>query len=219
MYKTEDSIDEINKYFGTSYPRTIVIPDFGLDKPSVFPMPSSIYSLAELMRFVWRIQEEGFIVNIQDLSRLDEPTNYRIWFNLEEGMIECPFGQISQSAASGYLEGTTLEYCLIYSIGEWCKFGKYIKQNIAWRRIRDVRQPNVKWEGYYFIDGNEILLYRIHDLDYFNLEMVDYAGDVLMLEMPETYFLADVKQQATMMMYSKIISIVKQKTIYNLKNH
>ncbi len=218
MYKTEDSIDEINKYFGTSYPRVDVIPDFGLGKPNVFPMPKSIYRLEELMRFVWRIQEEGFLVNIQDLNGLDKPSDYRIWFNLEEGMIECPFGQISQGAASGILRGTSLEYCLIYSIGEWCKFGKYIKQNITWRRIRDVRRPNIKWEGYLDIDGNEILLYRIHDLDYFHLEMVELTGEVIMIEMTEKHFLPDVKMDAEMMMYSRIANIVKDPNTYNLKN-
>lgn len=143
MHSARDCINAINEYFGTDYTETEVIPDMGHGKPHTFTKPS-LRNLGEILRFVWRIQEEGFIVNIQDLNRLDKHPDYRIWFNVADGMIECPFGQISQGAAGGYLEGTTLEYCLLYSISEWCKYNKHIKQNVIWRRVRN---RDVKWRA------------------------------------------------------------------------
>lgn len=214
MYKLEDCIKTINEYFGTDYRVVDVVPDFGLGKPHRFPKPS-IHRLEEIMRFIWRIQEEGFIVNIQDLRTLDKYPEYRIWFNLMENMVECPFGQISQGAAGGYLEGSSLECCLLYSISEWCKFNKYIKQNVTWRRIRD---KDVKYTGCIDVDGEEIVLYRIHDLDYLHIEYVELDGNVCMVEMPENFMMNEVKIAAESMMYGCITSIAKNPSKFNLKN-
>jgi len=208
MIRIEDRINTINEYFGTDYSVTDVVHD----KSHTFPKPS-IYQFSEILRFVHRIRDEGFIVNIQDLNPLDRPPEYKIWFNLTEGMIECPFGHISQGTAHGHLECTTLVHCLLYSISEWCKYNKCVKQNIVWHRSR-----NAKWEGYAQVGDREILIYRIHDLDYFHLEYVDLNKQIYMSDMPESYYIDDVKSDAQSMMYSSIVSIFDDPENYNLKN-
>lgn len=73
-------------------------------------------------------------------------------------------------------------------------------------------------EGCIRIGDREILIYRIHDLDYFHLEYVELNKDVYMIEMPESHYIDDVKNVAESMMHSRIVSISNDPETYNLKN-
>lgn len=203
MYTSKASIDEINKYFGTTYTARI---------------NSYIYDIEELMRLVWRISELGFVVNIQDLNSIDKPHDFRIWFNYRHethGLVECPFGQIAQSSAVGILEGNSLSYCLLYSIGEWCKYNKLYDCEIIWRRNRGF--DGVMRTGSLAVGDKQHLLYRIHDTDHFYLEYRDFDGTHVMSEMPDDMDYDDIKLQAQLMFFSRITYITDDISRYILE--
>lgn len=215
MYSTEDSIKQINKYFGTSYTYKVEIPEFGLNKPIPVFKPS-IYRSDELMRLVWRIQEEGYIVNIQDLNTIDKSPDFRIWFNRKSDMLECYFGQIAQSSAPGYLEGTTLEYCLIYAIGEWCKYNKQLKSKLEWDGNN----------GYMvnFYTNEKTLLFRIHKSNHTftnqktELEYVDYLDKPIIVNLGVVSQLS-ARGQALHIMYSNVKRLVDNPKRYDLSQY
>ena len=208
-------IDAINKYFGTNYKYDFTIPEFGLNKENKFIHELNLFNLNELMRFVFRIQEKGYLFNIQDLNNFNKSPEYRIWFNkiIDGEQIECGYGQISSSSVTNYLQGNTLEYCLLYSIGEWCKYSQY---EIEWVRIRNQRNPQIKYNGYITVNDKKHLIYRIHDLDYFNLEYIDYTGLIIMSEFTDN-ILSDVVKIATYCFYNRT-SIINDIDKYTLDN-
>ena len=215
MYSTEDSIKQINRYFGTSYAYKVEIPEFGLNKPMPVFKPS-IYKLDELMRLVWRIQEEDYIVNIQDLNTLDKGPDFRIWFNRKSDMLECYFGQIAQSSAPGYLEGTSLEYCLIYAIGEWCKYNKQLKSNLEWDGNKGYMvnfYTNEKTLLFLIHSGNRLLSNRTYQLEYMNY------GERPIITDFTNHSLLSVKGAALHIMYSNVKRLTDNPEYYDLTKY
>jgi hypothetical protein len=194
---TDRSLKAINEYFGTSH-------------------TTDTATLIELMRLVSRIQHDhGFIVQIQDLNRLDSKygSDFRIWFNRKEDMLECGFGQICQGSAPGYLDDENLETCLIYSIGEWCTYHKYLDA-FSWKRVRGF--DSVKEEGYLTVAGKELLVIRFHDMDHFYLEYVELTGDTIMVEMPDSYLKSEVLDRGHYKILEHIKPIVDNLAKYAL---
>lgn len=177
MIKVKDCIIEINKYFGTNYPLEFVMPDCGLNKPKPKFDIQLQDKLSEILRFVSRIKDSGFLFHIQDLGKLDESPSYRIWMNYEETMHECHFGQISTNQSNGYLERQDLNGCLLYSISEWCKYNNYYKEKIIWKHITKENNDGPCQEGYLKIDGKEIHIFNFYDTDTFYLEYKGFFGE------------------------------------------
>lgn len=186
-----------------------------------FKLNKDNYTLIDLLRLVSRIQDHGYIINFNDLNDLNKLSDFRIWFNKIDpnthGLIECSYGQISQSSSviGVYTKDDTLESCLIYSISEWCQYHKiYDEHVIFWSRKMTTVKDRLKYEGHITYNNEKIILFRIYDEDEFILEFVGETGEIIRQEMNDTS--SDIIRYAECIALSNIVNIYKNLNKYKL---
>ncbi len=174
-------------------------------------------TIETMLKLVWHIEQKGYKFLIEDLSKLTNVSNWEIRvIRLRDGL-EIPYCKECTEITFELLGEMGLEYCLACSISKWCKYEKYLEEELIWRKTPSI--PDLKAEVFFKIENKELLLYRILDEDYYGLEYISYKGEIIKQELKNFDFYEGVKSYTERLFLNTLSQIIRNPEKYNLNNY